>query len=300
MRYLFQKPLPGMVAAFCAGLFVPSVSANCLLLHDMDRHGHWIVTVDSHVGFANFDGSDEYFSGDYMVPALVSRTSGNLVVAGGDEDWRASHDLDGTIYGMSLRASPPLLGNMFTVFLSYANGTLDGDFNTREVSPFPEGPYHGRVSYDRDEFEVGVDVQILNAVYGRLAYSRYEMDGDWRYFGGFDPREPQEYQFEAFELGVGFRQDFVSCYSPRLSFGVDAYLAVLFFDYEHKEVDGGRTADSDGAGFKGRLEANAKYALTDHTRAVVGVGYLYQSLDDDGIDLTDDGLFIRLGVEASF
>lgn len=254
--------------------------ANCLLLHDSSQESHWIWHVSTEAQFANLESTDSYFSGD------------------GTEDWISRHDLDGTMYGATLSGSPPVLGNMFRVFFTHRQGDLDGGFNTREVMPFPEGPYPGSVSFDRDEFALGIDIQILNAVYGRIAYSSHEMTGDWKYSDS--PDEPQEYEFEALEVGVGFRQDFESAFDPRLTFGVDAYLAVQFFDYEHTEIDGGASADTSGTGFKGMLEANAKYLVADHAWAVLGVGYAYQNNDEDDLDLTNDGFLVRIGLDLAF
>lgn len=267
-----------LLACLATFLFVPQAGANCLLPHDPNQPSHWHWHIDTHVQFANLEGSDVYLSGD--------------------EYWLATHDLDGPLYGATITGSPPLLGNMFTGFFSYRAGDLDGDFTTRGLPPFPDGPYPGHVSFDRDEFELGVDVSILNAVYGRVAYSNYEMEGSWSYADG--AIEPQRYEFDAWEVGVGFRQDYKSCFTPRLTFGVDAYLAILFFNHEHTEIDGGASLDSDGTGFKGRLEANAKYQVVDHTRIVLAGGYGYQDIDSDGLDLTDDGFFIRLGLEIAF
>ena len=76
------------------------------------------------------------------------------------------------------------------------------------------------MEFDRDEWEMGADVLILDAVYGRLSYSTYEMDGDWVYDDG--TIEPQEYTYDAYTIGVGFRQDYP----------LD-YLAQVFFDEPH-------------------------------------------------------------------
>ena len=272
----------GLLTCLATILTGSQLSANCLLLHDASQHSHWVWHVSTDVHFSNLESTDVYFSGD------------------GTEDWRAEHDLDGPLYGLTMTGSPPVLGNMIRGFVSYREGDLDGDFNTREIDPVPEGPYPGDVSFDREELELGIDVQILNAVYARVAYSKHEMDGDWEYDGPSDPIEPQEYDFEAVEVGAGFRQDYVSCYSPDLTFGVDTYLAVLFFDYEHTEVDGGYRKDTDGAGFKGRIEANFKYLVADHARVMLACGYAYQDLDKDDLDLTQEGFLLRLGVEAEF
>jgi hypothetical protein len=269
-----------LLACLATSLLVAQASANCLLPHDTSQHSHWNWHVTTEVRFANLTSSDSYFSGD------------------GTEIWRAEHDLDGELYGITMTGSPPILGNMISGFIAYRGGDLDGNFSTREILPAPEGPYPGDISYDRDEFELGVDFKILNAVYARLAYFNYEMEGDWTYPGG--GIEPQKYEFEAMELGIGFRQDYESCFSPKLTFGVDAYLAIQFFEHEHTEIDGGASAETDGTGFKGRIEANAKYRVMDHTRVVLAGGYFYQDVDDDDLGLTNDGFLIRLGLEMQF
>jgi hypothetical protein len=280
MKLRPQNPSSSLLVCLATCLLVPQVSANCLLPHDTHQHSHWHWHVTTDVQFANLSSSDTYFSGTV------------------NDIWRAEHDLDGELYGMTITGSPPFLGNMISGFIAYRGGDLDGDFSTRGILPVPDGPYPGSVSFDRDEFELGVDVKILNAVYARLAYYSYKMEGDWTYPGG--GIEPQEYDFEALELGVGFRQDYESCYSPKLTFGVDAYLAAQFVNYEHTEVLSGLSAETDGVGFKGRIEANTKYLIMDHTRVVLAGGYAYQDFDDDDLGLTNDGFFIRLGLEMQF
>lgn len=280
MKLRPQNPSSCLLVCLATCLLAPQLSANCLLPHDTNQHSHWHWHVTTDVQFANLSSSDTYFSGTIA------------------DVWRAEHDLDGELFGVTMTGSPPVLGNMFSGFIAYRGGDLDGAFSTRGILPVPDGPYPGHVSYDRDEFELGVDVNILNAVYARLAYYTYEMEGDWTYPGG--GIEPQEYEFEALELGVGFRQDYESCYCEKLTFGVDAYLALQYVDYEHTEVASGLSASNDGVGYKARIETNAKYLIMDHTRVVLAGGYSYQDFDDDDLGLTNDGFFIRLGLEMQF
>lgn len=273
------RTLGALLTPIVAACFLQQASAHCLLLHDISKPGQWLWSFDPEVHFAELKSSDLYLSGD--------------------EFWFAKHDIDGELYGASTSFSPPVLGNMISIFVAYREGDLNGDFSTEGISPFPEGPYPGDVSFDREEFELAVDVKILNAVYARIAYNRHEMDGDWKYPGG--EVEPQEYKYEAFEAGVGFRQDFVSLFNRCLTFGVDAYVAMQFYEYTHTEIIDGGKLESDGNGFRGDLELNAKYRIpAAHTRLVAAVGYTYQDIDDQDLGLTRDGFFVRLGAEFKF
>lgn len=266
-------------------ILAPSyVGGHCLLLHDVDEETpQWQFGLSGLYQNLQAESVDEYFSGPL-----------------GDEDWRVEHDLDGDFGGFTLAASPPILGNKITAYLTYLTGDLEGSFSTQEISPTPEGPYPGEVSFDREFWEFGADILILNAVYGRVAYTTYTMDGVWDYGDPFV--EPQKYDFEALEIGAGFRQDFTSAWSSQCTVGIDAYVGLQFFEHEHTEVETAAVAKSEGVGVHARVEANVKYKVRSLTGAsvVVGVGYDYQNLDDDGVDLTNEGFFARLGIDVGF
>lgn len=263
------------------------LSANCLELYEADPSGGWNVHVSADYHATELESTDQYLSGD------------------GTEDWRAMHDLDGDLYGFTIMATPPVLGKRVTVDLSYLTGSLSGNFNTREISPTPEGPYPGRVKFDRDEWELGANIHILNAVYARLAYSTYEMEGDWVYTGG-GPNEPQKYEFDAYTIGAGFRQDFYlqpdTVPDRKLGVLVNAFVGVSFFEYEHTEQLTGASVETDGLGYEMSAELLGVYKvnIVGNSRIFAGVGYTYKNNDDGILDLTDKGFTPKVGMEIAF
>ncbi len=286
-----------MTVFMVIGFNLPLLQADCLKGYHPDHSGGWVLDISPVIKSVTLESTDEYLSG-----------------ALGNEDWKAKHDVDGELYGLSIRVTPPVLGKRVTAYFSYLTGELDGKFSTRELRPTPEGPYSGKVEFDRDEWVLGADVLILNAVYARLEYSTYEMDGDWDY-DIVTPDEPQEYEYDAFTLGVGFRQDFPLDYlakvfldrphdipSSRFAFVVDAFFGISRFEYEHTEKTAGASVDTDDIGYEGRLELLGTYKagfLRDN-RIFAGGGYSYKKTDGDDLDMTNDGLYAKIGVEIRF
>ena len=287
-----------LIAALLAvGFTTPLLVAECLKMHTPDHSGGWTVNVSTEYNSHTLESTDQYLSG----PA-------------GTEDWEAEHDLDGDLYGFSISTTPPVHGKRMTVYFSYRTGELDGGFNTREISPTPEGPYFGKVEYDRDEWELGTDILILNAVYVRLEYFTYEMEGDWVYFDG-SPNEPQEYEYDAFTLGAGFRQDYPIDYlaevlfqKPRpdqksdFAFVVDAFLGISYFEFEHTEKLTGASVDTEDIGYEGSVEVLGMYTMRrlGDLSFFGGGGYGHKNSDDDDLDLTNEGFFAKIGVQKDF
>ncbi len=173
-----------MLAVVLIGLLgAPVLWADCLDIYHAESHAGGALNIAFQYERAELESTDRYFSGP-----------------SGTETWKAEHDVDGNLYGASIRYEPSIWNKRIRFDGKYLTGELDGKFKTREVSPTPEGPYTGTVDFDRDKWELGVDVFILNAVYARLQYSGFEMDGDWEYSDG-SPDEPQEYEFDSYSCG---------------------------------------------------------------------------------------------------
>lgn len=264
------------------------ILADCLELFDSD-HAISGITILAEYQSANLESSDQYLSG-----------------AAGDEDWRAEHDLDGDLYGFSVHFRPPALGKRFAMDFTYLTGELEGTFNTREILPTPEGPYSGTVKFDRDEWELGLNVFILNAVYVRLEYFTFEMDGDWVYNDG-SPNEPQKYELDAYNIGVGFTQDYFfknpdTEFKRNFGLLVDVFAGGSVVDYKHTEKQTGASVETDDVGYNLRAEMLATYRIGNNSRSrfYAGIGYTYKHNSDTNFDLTEDGISAKLGVIIVF
>lgn len=270
-------------------LFTSPLYAHCLDPHESDNSGGLSMNVSGEYQAAELESTDQYLSG-----------------TAGDEDWKAVHDLDGDLYGFSISATPPVLGKRLSFDISYLSGDLSGTFNTQEIAPTPEGPYTGTVTYDYEQWEIGADVFILNAVYARLKYSTFEMDGEWVYDLGF-ANEAQKYEFDAYTIGVGFKQNIGSkvpnaVFEDGFGLIVDVFLGYSFFDYEHTEQLTGAKVNNDGNGYEMSIDLIGTYKLNIGMDSYIfcGVGYDYEENDDDNLDLTQDGFTAKLGVRMTF
>ena len=270
-------------------LYAAPLSANCLEQYHENPSSDWTVNASVNYNLTNLESTDQYLSG----PA-------------GTEDWEAINKVDGDIYGFSIIATPPILGKRLTMDFSYHTGDLSGTFNTREISPAPEGPYYGTVKFDRDEWELGVDVFILNAVYVRLGYSTFEMDGDWVYSDGY-PNEPQKYEFDAYYAGVGFRQNYYlrnpdTVFESNFGILVDVFGGLSSFNYKHTEQLTGASVETDDVGYELRAELLGTYKVSvmGDSRIFAGVGYTYKKNEDGAFDLAENIFTAKLGVRSAF
>lgn len=287
IKVLHAKLLLLVLLAFA--LYASSLSANCLQPYHADDFSGWTMNVAVEHNLVDLESTDQYLSG----PA-------------GTEDWKAMNDVDGDLNGFSISATPPVLGKRVTLDFSYLTGDLSGTFNTREISPTPEGPYYGKVEFDHDEWELGADVFILNAVYARLEYSTFEMDGDWVYFDG-SPNEPQKYEFDAYTIGAGFRQKYFldkpdTVFESKLGLLVDVFFGLSFFDYKHTEQLTGASVETDDIGYEMSAELLGTYKvnIVGDSRIFAGVGYTYKENDDSNLDLTEKNFIVKLGIQIAF
>lgn len=262
--------------------------ADCLEPHAHDDSDEWTVTGSFDHQWTDLESIDLYLSG-----------------AAGTEDWRVVHDLSGDLNGFTIGVIPPILGKRVAVDVSYLEGTLGGSFNTQEITPTPEGPYTGSVEFDRQDVILGVDVYVLNAVYGRLQYHRYEMDGTWVY-DIVTPNEPQEYEYQAITIGGGFKQNYDwkigDPEDRKFGFVVDAFFGLVFIELEHTEVTAGVTQERDDVGFIFDGEFLTTYQLgeSNDSYAFLGVGVVFSDSDDNNLDLTQQGITGKAGVNILF
>lgn len=262
-----------------------ALCSHCTDLYEGDDSGGWIINASVDYQSANLESEDQYLSG-----------------ATNDEDWVAVHDLEGDLYGFSISARPPVWGKRVALDFSYLTGDMKGTFNTREISPTPEGPYAGTVEYDREDWELGADIFILNAVYARLQYSNFQMDGDWVYTGG-GANEPQRYDYEAYTIGAGWRQDYYLFPEklPKKKFGVffNIFAGLSFQNYKHTEKLGGASVKTNDVGYEFDTVLLATYQIGQNKDSFVyvGPGYNYR---DSNLELTQKGPTAKFGARIAF
>jgi hypothetical protein len=65
-------------------------------------------------------------------------------------------------------------------------------------------------------------------------------------------------------------------------------------------VDGGAQTDWDDWGFLGRAGARISYPLQSQLDVFLGCGYEYLQTDGGDLDMTNQGIFVNLGVKGEF
>lgn len=270
-----------LVLLFCF-LTANLLWAGCLTCNELSDQT--TMNISAEYKNTSLESTDNYFSG-----------------AGGTETWKAVHDLDGDMYGFSIRFEPPVWQKRIRFDFKYMTGELDGTFNTQEISPTPEGPYTGKVKFDRDEYEFGADVFIFQGVYARLQYAGFKMDGEWVYDVG-SPNEAQEYDFDSYTAGLGFRQLYYPDEESRFAIGILVFAGYSFFEYEHTEKAGNVTKEYDDTGYELSAELLGSYDLGIGKESLlfVGIGYTYTRSDDSNLDLTQEGFTVRFGARVAF
>lgn len=296
-KMCYVRPLLLLCVAFNASsLFAkclfhhPSIpTPHCTALYSPDNSGGWTFDVSADVKWNDLESTDTYLSG-----------------VANNEDWTAVNNVDGALYGFTVCATPPIWGKRLSVDFSHLTGDLKGSFNTREILPTPEGPYFGSVEFDRDEWELGMEIFILNTVYTRLEYSTFEMEGDWVYNDG-SPNEAQRYTLNAFTTGAGFRQNIGSMienkvFEKGLGLIFDVFAGLSPFEYKHKELGGGATVKTRGIGYELRTDLLGTYEIKIKNGSQVfvyaGIGYVYRNNNDDDLDLIDQGITGKFGIHV--
>ncbi len=241
--------------------------------------------------YSEFCASENYLSG----PDFEVGTAGPAAAVAPSDLWHANYDdPDGWLYGFSGVVAPGFLGGAVIDF-GYRTGDLKGGFTT---TPAAGGEvYAGRADIDTDIWEIGVSYPFACGLYGRVGYYNREDDVDWKYDDG--DLERQKYESERVEVGVGAIQSFPLGDSG-LVLLLDEFVGALYYDIEHKEVDGGLTTDWSDWTYVLRAGAGLQYPLNQTLNVVGSVAYEYIEIDDGGLDREETELMLSLGLSGNF
>jgi len=219
----------------------------------------------------------------------------------GPELWFVDYDdFDGDLWGFSLFVTPPCVGGA-TVDFTYRTGDLEGRFFNFSLDPNPIDPtrYTGRASFDRDEYELGLSVPFPGVpwLFGRVEGFRHEEEGDWDYGGGFF--EAQEYELWGINAGLGASHTYPLGFAGA-SLSLNAFLGLVYFDFQHTELTTPVDTNWDGWGFKGSIDARFTVPVGDHVGVFVGTGYEYLLTDDGSLEMDTQGLLVSLGLQGQW
>lgn len=280
--------LPALGAIMLAGTFLaPTANAGTAPMMDTITPApsptwKWGLSVD--YMYRTVDRTEDYWSGDEL--------------------WNVDYDdFDGDLWGGTVFVTPPCFFDIMIDF-SYRTGDLDGNFTNHTVAVergegYLDGPYDGRAHFDRDEYVVGLTYPIpsLPWLYVRAEYFNFQEDGEWDYGG--NEIERQEYTLWGIAGGLGAQYGY-PLGNTGATLDLNAFLGLVYFDFNHKEVDGGAETDWSDWGFLGRVGARISYPLQTNLDVFLGCGYEYLQTDDDSLDLTNQGLFVNLGLKGEF
>lgn len=217
-------------------------------------------------------------------------------------DWHVEYDdFDGNLWGFSAFVTPPFLWNT-TIDFSYRTGDLEGRFENYSLDPRDRdfgNIYQGDADFDRDEYVVGLSCPCpaLGWLYARAEWFYYDEDGAWVYdLGGI---ENQEYTLWGISAGIGAAQEY-PLGATGATLDLNAFLGLVYFDFEHEEVASGAQTDWDDWGFLGRVGARISYPIQDRLDVFLGCGYEYLQTDSGDLDMSNQGLFVNLGLKGEF
>ncbi len=127
------------------------------------------------------------------------------------------------------------------------------------------------------------------------------MKGSWVYDDG-SPNEPQEYEFNSYTFGTGFRRVFKTEKGNPFGLGVLAFAGYSFFEFEHTEKSEDVKVEFEDSGYELSVDVLGTYELgIGHDSLVyTGVGYKYASMDDINLDLTEQGITLKIGTRITF
>lgn len=280
-----MKPKSLLTTALLAGAFMSPVAlagpapASEPMAPAPSPAWQWGISAD--YMYRSVDREEDYFSEPY--------------------DWHVDYDnFDGDLWGFSAFITPPGFWDI-TIDFSYRTGDLNGDFKNYSIDPDQEeggGPYEGNADFDRDEYVVGLTCPCpsLGWLYARVEWFRFDEEGDWNYDDG--DVEAQEYTLWGISAGVGAKHEYPLGNSGA-TLDLNAFLGLVYFDFEHEEV-GYETTDWSDWGFLGRAGARVSYPLQDQLDIFLGCGYEYLQTDDGSLDMTNQGVFVNLGLQGEF
>lgn len=242
----------------------------------------WMWGVSADYMYRNVDRSEDYLSAPF--------------------DWHVDYsDFDGDLWGFAAFATFPSLWNI-TFDFAYRTGDLDGRFTNYSLDrqdPDFGNIYTGTASFDRDEYVFGLTwpCPTIEWLFARVEWFRFEEDGDWIYGGGFV--ESQEYRLWGLSAGLGARHG-MPLGDTGATLELSAYAGLVYFDFEHKEVASGAQTEWEDWGFHARIGARVSYPIHDRLAVFLGTGYEYLVTDDGSLDMTNDGVFVNLGLRGEF
>lgn len=292
--------LPAIAATILAGAFLSSwADAGPAPMMEVPAPAPtWKWGVSADYMWRDVDLNEDYKSPGDQYPG--DRSPGDKY----SDDWNVDYDdFNGDLWGFTAFVTPPLPFDIMIDF-SYRTGNLDGDFKNHTIAKgydggYAEGPYEGRANFDRDEYVIGLTCPCpaLQWLYARVEYFNYQMDGKWKYDDG--DVEKQDYTQWGITGGVGANYGIpVGNTGARLD--LNGFLGLVYFDFEHKEVDGGATTDWNDWGFLGRVGARISYPIQNNLDVFLGCGYEYLQTDSDDLDMTNQGVFVNLGLKGEF
>jgi hypothetical protein len=286
----FINSRPVVVSTIAAAMLVDLTTSSRLQAGPVESAGamqtestpRWIWGLSADYMFRSVDREEDYLSGVEL--------------------WNVKYgDLDGDLWGFTAFVTPPSFLNM-TVDFSYRTGDLDGKFTNYSLDPNPQDPNtytNETVTMDRDEYVLGLTLPCpaLDWIYARAEWFLFDEEADWIYRGG--GIEQQEYSLWGLSAGVG-AQHGIPLGNSGAMLDLNAFAGLVYFDFEHEEVASGATSSWDGFGFLGRVGARVSYPIQDQLDVFLGCGYEYLQTDDGSLDMSNDGLFVNVGLKGEF
>lgn len=214
------------------------------------------------------------------------------------DDWKIDYDdFTGDLWGVSAFLVPPGFFDVMIDF-SYYTGDLDGDFKNHPRG-FSDESYTGRAEFDRDEYVVGLTYPwpTLDWLYARVEYFNYKMDGKWKYDDG--DVEKQDYLMWGISGGLGAIYE-VPIGSTGATIDFHAFAGLVYFDFKHTELASTAKTKWNDWGFLGRLGTRVSYPVHNQIDVFLGCNYEYLDTDSDGLDMSNQGLFVNLGLKGEF
>lgn len=277
-----NQTLPKIGATILVGAFL-GIQADAgqapMMENTTNPTWKWGLSLD--YMYRTVDREEDYFSSPY--------------------DWHVDYDdFDGDLWGFTAFVTPPCFLNM-TIDFAYRTGDLDGDFENYSIDPDQTaggGPYEGSAEFERDEYVVGLTYPFagMEWLYARAEWFLFDEEGDWDY-GGSDI-ERQEYTLWGITGGLGAQHGF-PLGSGGAMLDLNAFLGLVYFDFEHDEV-GYETTSWNDWGFLGRAGARVSYPIQTNLDVFLGCGYEYLQTDGDDLDMNNQGLFVNLGLKGEF